>query len=71
MHNAVIHKYSGDKMAPFLASEMACQMIFLLNATFVKTILHIFVATRKMHAGKNTKSKRLWVQQSYSRKHYR
>ena len=23
MHNAVIHKYSGDKMAPFLASEMA------------------------------------------------
>ena len=32
---------SGDKMAPFLASEMAwvCHVIFLSNATFIKTIL--------------------------------
>ena len=33
---------SGDKMAPFLASEMAwvCHMIFLSNASFIKTILY-------------------------------
>ena len=32
---------SGDKMAPFLVSEMAwiCQMIFLSNATFITAIL--------------------------------
>ena len=35
---------SGDKMAPFLALEMAwvCHVIFLSNATFIKTILYHF-----------------------------
>ena len=38
---------SGDKMAPFLASEMACQMIFLLNATFVKNYFTYFCSNKK------------------------
>ena len=33
---------SGDKMAPFLASEMAwvCHVIFLTMSTFIQTILY-------------------------------
>ena len=42
MH-AVIHMSSGDKMAPFLASEInglgSHVIFFLCNATFIKTIL--------------------------------
>ena len=40
---------SGDKMAPFLALEMAwvCHMIFFLsNATFIKTILKDYVTSQ-------------------------